>query len=882
MPAVRSRHTGTVITSRLAAAALLLAVVSPPLARPAAAQTIDASSELAPTRGVFLPGAAVAGSADATAVESNPGQLGLVEMTSTALVANAWNKHLAQEGRGLGLLFASPLIVSNLVIGAGFEWLRPSAEGTPESYRKLVLGGGLRLGAGLGLGATWEHLFQSRFAGMDSMSAGLGWRPSAYLALGAVGRDLTRPRLPGVPGARLPREWDAEVALRPIGTPRLELAGGLRVLDGAGDARLGPHGRLLLGLVPGLTLLADFDVPRTRITTTSLEGVQRTRTDWRASVGLIVSLDRTSLTAVAVGGYRRYDGSNDGASGPGASLVLKQFFNRQPALLSFPYVARVKLAGMEGDRSFLQTVFGLRRLADDPAVGAVLLQIEGLDLGYGRIEELRAEVLSIARRKPVFAWISQPDTRQYYLASAATKVAFHPAGSLFFGGLSQTVTFFKTALDQLGVAVDLVRIAEYKGAMEPFVLPQQSVPVRENRDALIDDLHGRLVAGVVAGRAGRGLGADRVQRLIDKALFTPAEAKDAGLVDEIVDDRNLEKWVQGNLGRRWGLRSADFGRRESGRWRASRVALILIDGAIADGKPQGIPAVQGTVAWSDPIIDALDAVRRDPSVRAVVLRVNSPGGSAFASDRIARQISKLREAGKPVMVSMGDTAASGGYYVAAPGDTILASPSVVTGSIGIYAYKLDVGHLMGRLSINAETISRGARADMFSLYRPWNQEEKTALQSRLDYFYKQFLRVVADGRKAQGITLDRAHQLGKGRVYTGAQALGHRLVDRLGTVADAVDEAARRGKVPVGAGGLPEMVVLPNAPNDPLETLLALRRLVEVRGEADGPAVPAPAAIDLPGFIARHGRAAARLLLPLYAGNSTGIEARLPYEITFE
>jgi protease IV len=875
------------MTSRLAAAALLLAVISPLAQRRATAQTIEGDSEGAPTRGVYLPGAAIAGGADATAVESNPGQLGLVETTSTALVASAWKEQIAHEGRGLGLLFASPLIVSNLVVGAGFEWLRPSGEGSPESYRKLALGGGLRLGGGLGLGATWEHLFLSRYAGIDSMSAGLGWRPSAYLALGAVGRDLTRPRLPGVPGARLPREWDAEVALRPTGTSRLELAGGLRLLDGAGDPRLGPHGRLQVGLVPGLSLLADFDVPRTRVVTTTLEGARRTRTDWRAGLGLIVSLDRTSLTAAGVGGYRRYDGSGDGTSGPGASLVLKQFFNRQPALLSFPYVARVKVNGLEGDRSFLQAVFGLRRLADDPAVGAVVLQIEGLDVGYGRIEELRAEILSVSRRKPVFAWLSQPDTRQYYLASAATKVAFHPAGSLFLGGLSQTVTFFKNALDKLGVAVELVRIAEYKGAMEPFILPQQSPPVRENRDALIEDLHRRLVAGVVAGRAGRGLGPDRVQRLIDKALFTPAEAKDAGLVDEIVDDRNLEKWVQGSLGRRWSLRNADFGRRESGRWRPSRVALILIDGAIADGKPQGIPAVQGTVAWADPIIDALDSVRRDPSVRAVVLRVNSPGGSAFASDRIARQIVRVREAGKPVIVSMGDTAASGGYYVAAPGDTILASPSVVTGSIGIYAYKLDVGDLMGRLSINAETTSRGARADMFSLYRPWNQEEKSALQSRLDYFYKQFLRVVADGRKAQGITLDRAHELGKGRVYTGAQALGHRLVDRLGTVADAVDEAARRGKVPVGAGGLPEMVVLPNAPTDPLETLLALRRLVEVGADAEGTGTGrgdgvAAAVVDLPGFIARHGRAAARLLLPLYAGKATGIEARLPYEITFE
>ena len=501
---------------------------------------------------------------------------------------------------------------------------------------------------------------------------------------------------------------------------------------------------------------------------------------------------------------------------------------------------------------------------------------------------MRALLVDINKRKPVFAWITNPDTTEYYLASAASRVVVHPAGGIYLGGIAQTVTFFKGTMDRLGVAVDLVRIAEFKGAMEPFVLPEQSPAVKQNRGEILDDLYRRLLANIGEARKARGLVPATLPAVVDQAMFTPAEAKDRALVDEVADERQMEKFVHATLGRNIGIRDADFGRRDTGRWRASRVAVILIDGAITDGRPRGFPPVQGTVAWADPILDALSAVRRDPAVRAVVLRVNSPGGSAFASDRIAREIQRLRETRKPVIVSMGDTAASGGYYVAAPSDEIIAAPSVITGSIGIYAFKLDVAGLADKLGLKTETFSRGARADLYSMYRPWNDSERQTMFARMDYHYRQFLRTVADGRKQKGISENRADQLGKGKIYTGAQALPLGLVDRLGTVADAIDEAARRGRVPIGAGGLPEVVMLPQAPADPLETLLALRRLIGSADSSDSFATDASATATtttttgagLVEFLARHGRAAARLLFPLLVGESTGIEARMPYDLT--
>jgi protease IV len=865
---------------------LLAAAASLVAARPAPAQ--DLWTAPSPTRGVLIPGGGLTGAVDATAVELNPGQLGLLQMSTGALVANAWPDGTAREGRGGGLFYAAPFFLSGFSLGAGVQWLRPSLSYQPSEYAKLSVAGGLRLGRSLGFGVVWEHLYRSRFAGTDSFGLGLSGRPFPWLAAGVTGRDLFRPRAdPGAP--RVAREIDTEIAVRPDGTPRFELAGGLRFLeggdlDGAETARLGPHGRASVQLLRGLGLFADFDTLRSRLAVVGSDGVRRPLTEYRLVAGLHASLDRLALGAAGVANGHR--GDADAPRGEGVSVVLHTFANRRPALVSFRYVAKVRLAGLEGDRSFIETVVALRRLGDDPAVGGLLLQIDRLDLGYGRIEELRAVVAEINRRKPVFVWLSTPSTGEYYLASAATTVAMHPAGDLFLGGLASTVTFFKNALDQLGVAVDLVRIAEYKGAMEPFVFSTQSQPVRDNRNALLDDLFGRLKDGIARGRAGKGIDAQKMASLFDRGLFSAAEAKDLGLVDEVADERQVEKVVQRRFGRRIPVRDADFGRRETGRWRPRRIAVIMVDGAITDGRPRGIPSpVQGAVAWADPILGALAAARGDPSVGAVVLRVNSPGGSAFASDRIAREVARLREARKPVVVSMGDTAASGGYYVAAPGDTIFASPSVVTGSIGIYAFKVDVASLVGKLGITSETITRGGRADLYSMYRPWREDERAAVNARIRNHYDQFLKTVAGGRKQQGIDERRADDLGRGRVYSGAQARQLGLVDQLGGIDAAIDEAARRGRIRTGPGGLPELVLLPNVPTDPLETLLALRRLVSVEGAEAGDPAPAPLPADTAAlstaaaFLTRHGRAAARLILPILLGAPDSLQARLPYDL---
>lgn len=800
------------------------------LARPAMADDVPAS----PFRGARIPNGAIAGDADGTAIEMNPGQLGVLSGGAGALVADYWGREVRRPGRGGALMLGTPLAFGT-ALGAGFQWLKPTRPATIHDYQKLQLGLGVRLGRGAGLGFAWEHIFSSGMATTNSLRFGLGLQLAPCLSLGAVVRDVNRPRLAaGAPD--LPRVWDLEAALRPFGTDRIEVAAGLRMLQGQDFVAL-PHVRVSARLARGVLAFAELDWPRYRMSEDPAAA------DYAALVGLTLEQERFGATLAGVGNWRDDQKASD--FGPGFSVMLRSLPARHTPLLPGRTVARVKVDELQSERNFLGLLVRLRQLADDPSVAALLLDIDKPNLGLGRIEELRGLIQELRGRKPVLAHLIQPGTREYYLASPCDLVFIDPAAGLSFSGLSQTVTFFKNTLDRVGVEVELVRIAEFKGAMEPFVLTQQSAPVAANRNAVLDDNFGRMLAGVAEGRSTHGLDQAKLRGLVDQAMLTPIEARDAGLVDMVVDEEEMKKFVGETLGP---VSDADTRPRDPGRWRPRRVAVVLVDGNIVDGDGTDWPFPSGDVAWSDRIIAALEEAGHDPSVAAVVLRINSPGGSAVAADRIARAIVRLRKMGKPVLASLGDVAASGGYYVAAPAEQILASPATLTGSIGIYGFKVNAKGLFGHLGIASETTKRGKHADLYSPSRAWTDEERALVAGQMKYMYQRFVDTVAQGRR---ITSKRVDELGRGQVWTGSQAAGVGLVDGMGGVIYAIDEAARRAGVPVGPGSLPEVVVLPR----PSASLLgALSK------------VPA-------------GREAMQLLLPLVQQGSSGVLARMPYDV---
>jgi protease-4 len=819
--------------------------------------------ETRPTRGPLITNSVRAGDADATAVELNPAGIGLLPGGSLELVAAGGtdaSAAAARSRRGAGLYWAAPIFGPH-ALGFGLTGVTGNGNFGIDGHTTLRLAYALRLGRAASLGVAWAHLWSGRFAGTDTFDFGLSMRAGRHVALGVTLEDAWQP-------VATPRLWNAELALRPLGTDRLELAIGAAHANADEWSRLVPRARLWVTLVDGLRLYGEGErVPAG--TSTSLEG----GADSRLGVGMALDFGRAGG---AVGLYGTFPASGDDGGSVAARLHVTG--ERGPELVGPAYVVRVSLEGIDDDRRFVKLVREVRSIAADRPVAAVLFKIENTDLGTAHIEELRGLMEFLrAHGKRVFAYAPSPSTREYYLASAADAIVVHPAGELALTGLSQSVTFYKHAMDRLGVHVDLVRIGSFKGAMEPFVMDGQSPDVRANKTRLLDDTFERITTSIAADRTrvGRRMDAGEVRALIDRGLFTPPQAQVAGLIDGVADQGQLEVVIARALGRpEVGITDLESAPIAPGAWPSRRVAVVLVDGNIVDGPSQELPFGIGGVAGSDTLVAALEECRQDPMIAAVVLRVNSPGGSAFASDVIAREITQVREAGKPVIVSMGDLAASGGYYISAPADVVFASPSTITGSIGIFAIKVNAAQLVSTLGINVETTRRGARADYLSPYRPWTEDEVKMVMEKMRYLYGQFIETVATGRKTRGLTVARVDELGRGQVWSGARAQTIGLVDRLGGVADAIDEAVRLGKIPVGRDKMPEVQVLPHAPLDLIRRLAA--------GSADDRAAGATGAakpVTPAQLLTPDARAALRMLAPTLLGGGTGVQARLPYDI---
>jgi protease-4 len=837
--------------------------------RPAAAQTaLPGDPEERPTRSLYIAGAGRAGDADASGVELNPAQLGLLPASNLELVLDGWHGSPAVPSRGVGLFGATPIVWSS-ALGFGLSHVGEADSAGVVSHTVLQLAYALRLGRAAALGVTWNHIWGSSFAGSNTFDVGLSARFGRFAAIGLVLEDANTPTpnpTPLVPlPAALPRLWAGELLLRPLGTSRLEVAAGAAHAEGDRWKAVAVDTRLTALLGPGVRVYGQFQTLPEGTAFAFGNGAV-----YRVGAGLMLDFDHV----VAVVGMRAGTAGSAGA-GAGAAGVLRVDGERHANILRPTVVARVSLEGIDSDREFLELLRRLRALGAEPGVVGVLLKIENMDLGLGRIEELRDAVARLrAHGKLVYAYAPFYSTREYYLAAACNAIIIHPAGELSLTGFAQTVTFYKKAMDRLGVNLELVRIGEYKGAMEPFVMTEQSAPVRANKNDILDHTFGRMVAAVATARSrpGRVLDDAEVRALVDRGLFTPIEGQLAGLIDAAKGEEELEEYLRQTT-RQPGLslRDADTSPVHPRAWPSRRVAVVLVDGAITDGHSRRLPFDLGTFAGSDTLVAALQACQQDASVGAVVLRVNSPGGSAFASDVIARAILQLRKVHKPVIVSMGDTAASGGYYISAPADLIYAEPSTITGSIGIFGYKVDVQKLLAMLGVTTETYRRGTHADYQSSDRPWTPEEIRMVAEKIRHFYGLFLNIVAEGRRSRGLTLARVDEIGRGHIWTGGEALGLGLVDRMGGVSDAIDEAARLSGAPLGRDGQPDVAVLP-----PPSSGLAERLLGTGAGDDDHTATGAGAE----GLLKMSGAApAVRLLAPLVAGGNIGIQAGIPYDL---
>jgi protease-4 len=460
-----------------------------------------------------------------------------------------------------------------------------------------------------------------------------------------------------------------------------------------------------------------------------------------------------------------------------------------------------RLSG-SNEMSLTTLIEQLRKAKVDKRIGGVLLQIDLISAGWGKAEELRDAIADFrASGKPIYAYIEYATNKEYYLATACERVYVMPSGDLFINGFAADVLFFRGALDKLGIYPDVYQIGKYKNAPDEFTRKGMSDAHREVINSILDDLFNRFVNTVATARRKTP---DEIRTLIDNAPLRAHDALSAGLID----GANYRDEVEDELKKRLGYKDSDelaLTKAETykqiepesvGLNRGERIAIIYASGEIWGGK-SGTSAFGDDTVGSETIVKAIDDARRDNSIKAIVLRVDSPGGTAYASDAIWHALEEAKQK-KPVVVSMGDVAASGGYYISCNANKIIAEPSTYTGSIGIFAGKPVVKGFYDWLGISNEYVMRGKTSGMFRLTEKFSPEERAKLESMLkSMYYDEFVPKVARGRGRDAEYID---SIGQGRVWMGAQAKERGLVDDFGGLDKAVDVARQLANIPADKG----------------------------------------------------------------------------------
>ena len=442
-----------------------------------------------------------------------------------------------------------------------------------------------------------------------------------------------------------------------------------------------------------------------------------------------------------------------------------------------------------------------RKAKVDKRISAMVLDIDASDTGWAKAEEIRGAIEDFrSSGKPVYAFIETGFNKDYYIAAACDKIYVPPSGELFVTGLAADVMFFRGSLDKLGVYPDMYQIGKYKSAGDMFTQKEMTEAHREYINSLLDDLYGRYVEGIAKGR---NKSIDDVKKIIDNAPYNAAQAKEAGLIDGAMYRDDVDKELKKRLGYKDSdnLRIASAGdyrkitQESLGLNKGEKIAIVYASGDIVSGSSTFGSSGEETIG-SDSLAKVLKEVRDDNSIKAVVLRIDSPGGSGLASDIIWKAVELVKEK-KPVVVSMSDVAASGGYYIATGANKIVAQPSTITGSIGVVGGKPVVKGFYDWLGITNEYVMRGTNAGMFRESEKFSDSERKKFQEFLQSTYDDFITKVGKGRGKDKTYID---SIGQGRVWTGRQGKEKGLVDEYGGLDRAIEIAKQLANIPADKG----------------------------------------------------------------------------------
>jgi protease-4 len=436
-------------------------------------------------------------------------------------------------------------------------------------------------------------------------------------------------------------------------------------------------------------------------------------------------------------------------------------------------------------------VESLRKAKVDTRISSVIIRPMGAAALWGKIQEVRDAITDFRRSgKPIIGFLEYGGQQEFYLATACDKVFLVPTSSLDLTGMANYELFLRGTLDKIGAYPDTMHIGEFKTASNTFTEHTFTPAHREMAESLNSDMYTQLIRGIANGRHKSEA---EIRTLVDHGPFLPEDAVRAGLVDDVAYEDEIDDKVQLGKGKVNFLNDADY-RRVSptslGLNRGPRIAVIYATGVIASGE-SNYDSPSGQVVGADTMAESLRKARADSSIKAIVLRIDSPGGSAIASDVIWREVMLTRNV-KPLIASMSDVAASGGYYIAMPAHAIVAQPATLTGSIGVVMLKFVIDGTLKKLGMNVEGVSKGRFADLYSPVRAFTPEERAKVQEQMQATYDTFVEKAAAGRNT---TPERIDAIAQGRVWTGAQGKEIGLVDELGGLERALVVARQRAKI---------------------------------------------------------------------------------------
>ena len=687
-----------------------------------------------------LPSNSVAVSDDALATYFNPAGLGAGQRNFNFHYLRAYESDFGTE---------DAFFISAARAGFGMEFAT-GEDGI--DFNRYTLSSGSSIGPSIywGTGYSWINSDEEAYDKITSWSLGLMFR-RRYLSAGIVGRDLNRPRFHG---AKLGRTYDFGVALRPS-TSRITLSIDARKVE----------------KIEGLDF--NFAVEMRPFRWVTLRASLNDDSSFDIRFGL-------NFRQFGLGMYNRFDENQEYQRSVG-HISLSQAFH------TTRHIRR---------NAFLDVQMGeiektLKIAKRDREIAGALIKIGGSRYGIGRSQEIRQAILDFrASGKKVVGYMTNCSTGNYLLASACDHIVLHPSGEVRLIGLRSETSFYKGVLDKLGVRADLEHIGKYKSASDIFTREEMSDAHREVQNTILDDLYNQLAQSIAEKRSWTQ---DDVKRLIDQGPFTAKQALAHGVVDQLAYRDELKEIAKKVTGKDCHLIKA---RQYLGiteyeyNWKVPlpKIAVIQAEGMMTTGESFTDPLTGTRTMGSTTIARAIRDVRKDSSVKAVVLRIDSGGGLVVAADTIWRELIRLKKA-KPLIVSMGDVAGSGGYYIAAPADVIVAEPGTITGSIGVIAGKYSFKGLYDKIGLHKEIIKRGKHADFYTDYGDYPEEEREIIHAQIQEIYQDFIGKVAEGR---GMTKDAVDQIGRGRIWTGKQAKEIGLVDELGGLNLALSIARKK------------------------------------------------------------------------------------------